>query len=83
MAKASASTRKNNAVRLVVMQGDGIGPEITAATLHVLRAVDGLLSLGLSFLANSASRTCPTMCAESEADWPPTKIGAAVSRTVV
>jgi len=31
------------------MPGDGIGPEITAATLHVLRAVDGLLSLGLSF----------------------------------
>jgi isocitrate dehydrogenase (NAD+) len=54
MAKAplqapSASPRKNNAVRLAVMQGDGIGPEITAATLHVLRAVDGLLSLGLDF----------------------------------
>jgi 3-isopropylmalate dehydrogenase len=31
------------------MPGDGIGPEITAATLEVLRAVDRLLSLGLSF----------------------------------
>ena len=31
------------------MQGDGIGPEITAATLQVLREVDRLLSLNLSF----------------------------------
>jgi 3-isopropylmalate dehydrogenase len=38
-----------NRTHLVVMPGDGIGPEITAATLHVLRAVDRLLSLGLSF----------------------------------
>jgi 3-isopropylmalate dehydrogenase len=34
---------------LVVMPGDGIGPEITAATLDVLRAADRRLSLGLSF----------------------------------
>ena len=34
---------------LVVMEGDGIGPEISAATLHVAREVDKLLSLGLSF----------------------------------
>jgi isocitrate/isopropylmalate dehydrogenase len=38
-----------NRTHLVVMPGDGIGPEITAATLHVLREVDRLLSLGLSF----------------------------------
>ena len=38
-----------NRTHLVVMPGDGIGPEITAATLHVLRAADRLLSLGLSF----------------------------------
>jgi len=38
-----------NRTHLVVMPGDGIGPEITAATLHVLHAVDRLLSLGLSF----------------------------------
>jgi isocitrate dehydrogenase (NAD+) len=36
-------------VRLVVMEGDGIGPEITAATLAVLRAVDHPFELGLSF----------------------------------
>jgi len=38
-----------NSVRLVVMSGDGIGPEITAATLAVLDTVDRLLSLGLEF----------------------------------
>jgi 3-isopropylmalate dehydrogenase len=31
------------------MAGDGIGPEITAATIAVLREADRLLSLGLSF----------------------------------
>ena len=31
------------------MPGDGIGPEITAATLRVLHEVDRLLGLGLSF----------------------------------
>src|SRR5262245_34605995 len=34
---------------LVVMPGDGIGPEITAATLTVLREADRVLALGLSF----------------------------------
>jgi len=29
-------------VRIVVMEGDGIGPEITAATLRVVRALDGV-----------------------------------------
>ena len=38
-----------NRTHLVVMPGDGIGPEIMAATLHVLREVDRLLSLGLTF----------------------------------
>jgi isocitrate/isopropylmalate dehydrogenase len=38
-----------NRTHLVVMPGDGIGPEITAAALHVLHEVDRLLSLGLSF----------------------------------
>src|SRR5262249_24144196 len=36
-------------VRLVVMEGDGIGPEITAATLGVLRAADRAFSLALAF----------------------------------
>ena len=37
-----------NRTHLVVMPGDGIGPEIMAATLHVLREVDRLVSLGLT-----------------------------------
>jgi len=36
-------------VRIVVMEGDGIGPEITAATPRVVRAVDGVFKLGLAF----------------------------------
>jgi isocitrate/isopropylmalate dehydrogenase len=36
-------------VSIVVMEGDGIGPEITAATLQVLRAADRVFELGLSF----------------------------------
>src|SRR5580704_5518002 len=36
-------------VRLVVMPGDGIGPEISAATLDVLTALDRLLPLNLAF----------------------------------
>jgi isocitrate/isopropylmalate dehydrogenase len=38
-----------NRTHLVVMPGDGIGPEIMAATLYVLREVDRLVSLGLTF----------------------------------
>lgn len=34
---------------LLVMKGDGIGPEITDAALTVLRAVDRQLALGLTF----------------------------------
>src|SRR5471032_2087898 len=36
-------------LRLLVLEGDGIGPEITAATLTVLRAADAKLALGLAF----------------------------------
>jgi 3-isopropylmalate dehydrogenase len=36
-------------MRIVVMAGDGIGEEITAATLQVLRAADGRFGLGLDF----------------------------------
>jgi isocitrate/isopropylmalate dehydrogenase len=36
-------------VHLLVLEGDGIGPEIMAATLHVLRAADGKFALGLTF----------------------------------
>jgi isocitrate/isopropylmalate dehydrogenase len=37
------------AVGIVVMEGDGIGPEITAATMTVLRAADRAFELGLAF----------------------------------
>jgi 3-isopropylmalate dehydrogenase len=40
---------KNGAVSLLVLEGDGIGPEITAATLHVLRAADRGFALNLAF----------------------------------
>jgi isocitrate/isopropylmalate dehydrogenase len=36
-------------VRIAVMGGDGIGPEITAATMAVLRLADRAFKLGLSF----------------------------------
>jgi len=36
-------------IRLLVLPGDGIGPEITAATLTVLAAVDRIHGLGLAF----------------------------------
>ncbi len=36
-------------MRLVVLPGDGIGPEITTATVEILRAADARLSLGLTF----------------------------------
>jgi isocitrate/isopropylmalate dehydrogenase len=36
-------------VRILVLPGDGIGAEITAATLHVLRAADASLGLGLRY----------------------------------
>ena len=37
------------AVRLLVLEGDGIGPEISAATLAVLRAADAKFGLRLAF----------------------------------
>ena len=36
-------------IRLLVLEGDGIGPEITAATLEVLNAANSALSLQLAF----------------------------------
>src|SRR5262245_12985909 len=38
-----------SATRLLVLEGDGIGPEISAAPLAVLREVDRLFALGLAF----------------------------------
>jgi len=36
-------------MRLATLPGDGIGPEITSATIDVLNAVNDRLSLGLTF----------------------------------
>ena len=46
-----ASNDKAAGVQLLVLEGDGIGPEITAATLTVLRAADVRFALGLAFEA--------------------------------
>jgi 3-isopropylmalate dehydrogenase len=40
-------------MRLDILPGDGIGPEITAATVDVLRAVNTRLSLGLTFTTHT------------------------------
>ena len=47
-------------IKLAVLPGDGIGPEITTATLDVLRAVDGPLSLGLMFETHEIGLTTLT-----------------------
>ena len=41
--------RDPDPMKILVLPGDGIGPEITAATLQVLRAADAALSCGLGF----------------------------------
>lgn len=42
-------TTNDGALRLLVLEGDGIGPEIMAATLRVLQAADRVFGLGLAF----------------------------------
>src|SRR5262245_56810518 len=44
-------------VSIVVMEGDGIGPEITTATLEVLHAAEHVFGLGLSFIPASIGLT--------------------------
>ncbi len=55
--------------QLLVMEGDGIGPEICAATLAVLRAADRRFSLGLSFpsatIGFAALRAQGTTCPDA------------------
>ena len=46
-------------MHLVVLPGDGIGPEITRAALEVLRVVDRRLSLGLEFETHEVGMTSP------------------------
>jgi isocitrate/isopropylmalate dehydrogenase len=41
--------RAKSLIDLLVLEGDGIGPEIMAATLAVLRAADAKFGLGLAF----------------------------------
>ncbi len=41
--------RNDDAINLLVLEGDGIGPEITTATLSVLRAADAKFGLRLAF----------------------------------
>lgn len=48
---SSAAKRPNAPIKLMVLQGDGIGPEITAATLKVLEAVGERLDLKFAFEA--------------------------------
>src|SRR5450631_2467325 len=43
------ATDGKTGLRLLVLEGDGIGPEITAATLGVLRAADAKHGLALTF----------------------------------
>jgi isocitrate/isopropylmalate dehydrogenase len=43
--------------KLLVMEGDGIGPEISAATVAVLRAADGRFGLGLEFASAAVGFT--------------------------
>jgi isocitrate dehydrogenase (NAD+) len=45
----SAKDGATGAINLLVLAGDGIGPEITAATLSVLRAADRAFGLRLAF----------------------------------
>jgi isocitrate/isopropylmalate dehydrogenase len=40
---------RTDALRLLVLEGDGIGPEIMAATLRVLQAADGVFGLNIAF----------------------------------
>ena len=47
------TTSSNSPISIVVMEGDGIGPEITAATLAVLRAAER--AFGLQFAFKSAA----------------------------
>jgi isocitrate/isopropylmalate dehydrogenase len=43
--------------KLLVMEGDGIGPEISAATVEVLRAADARFGLGLEFASAAVGFT--------------------------
>ena len=66
-------------LRLLVLEGDGIGPEITAATLAVLRAADAKFALGLS-LESASIGPLPGFCSPRQLG--PSKV-TMVRRTVL
>ena len=45
-------------MRVAVLPGDGIGPEISAATLHVLDLANRHMSLGLVFETHEVGLEC-------------------------
>src|SRR5260370_9262837 len=57
--RSSSQCRKgaSSVTRLVIMEGDGIGPEISAATVEVLREADRRFALGLAFTTASVGFT--------------------------
>jgi len=46
-------------IDILVLEGDGIGPEIMAATLAVLRAADAKFGLGLTYEAAAVAPIGP------------------------
>ena len=48
-AQTRGDQSRNDATHLLVLPGDGIGPEIVAATVDVLREADRIFGLGLTF----------------------------------
>jgi isocitrate/isopropylmalate dehydrogenase len=46
---SSQTGARNSALKLLVLEGDGIGPEITRATVEVLSAADALFGLDIGF----------------------------------
>ena len=75
-------------MRFLVLPGDGIGPEITRATVAVLDAANARFALGLEYdyadigfaaLEKSRAPRCRTAC--STVRGPPTASSSARSRT--
>ena len=48
----SETVKTNEPVEILCLEGDGIGPEITAATRRILDAVDRRFALGLTFTSH-------------------------------
>ena len=54
----SASKNSLDPVQILYLDGDGIGPEITAVTRRVLQAVDDRFDLNLTFTTQERLVTC-------------------------